>query len=94
MYEGNRAGIGWGNGIVAVHIAGSVTNVLTCEMADAPGIFVATTRASIWVIGCARAACHVESPSATAIPAAKAIIPGKLLINFDAAQYILIANLP
>jgi hypothetical protein len=62
-------------------------------MADAPGIPVAMTRALIWVIRCARAACHVASPSTTAIPAAKAIMPGKLIMNFNEEKYLLIANL-
>src|SRR5262249_13968728 len=44
----NEVGIGLGNATVAVHIArgGELRrNVPTCEMADAPGIFVAMTRA-------------------------------------------------
>jgi hypothetical protein len=57
-------------------------------MADAPGIPVAMTRALIWIIPCARAA----SPSTTAIPAIKAIIPGKLIKNFDEEKHLLIAN--
>jgi hypothetical protein len=71
-------------------------------MADAPGISTAMTRALMPGIGSARAACHAASPSATTIPAAKAIMPGKLIMNFrmfvgHAAQYIfniLIAKLP
>src|SRR5690242_13877850 len=80
----NEVGIGLGNGVVVVHIArgGAVRrNVPTCARADAPGIFVAMTRACTCTIFCARAACHVALPSATAIPAAKAIVPGKLIIN-------------
>jgi hypothetical protein len=56
-------------------------NVPTCEMADAPGIFTAIMRAPMLAIACARAACHTASPSATVIPAAKAIMPGKLTMN-------------
>ena len=57
-------------------------NVPTCEMADAPGIFTAITRASMSAIACALAACHIASPSTTAIPAAKAIMLGKVTMHF------------
>jgi hypothetical protein len=55
-------------------------------MADAPGMPVAMTRALIWLIACDPAA----SPSMTAIPAANATMPGKLIVNFDKVKYILI----
>src|SRR5262249_25911622 len=85
MNDENEVGIGLGNGTVALHTArGGVLrrNVPTCEIADAPGIFVAMTRAGTCTIACALAACQVALPSATAIPAAKAIVPGKLIMNF------------
>jgi hypothetical protein len=53
--------------------------------ADAPGIFMAMTLASMPVIACARAACHVASPSTMAIPPTKAIMPGKLVVNLRIA---------
>src|SRR5215510_15921247 len=76
----NEVGIGLGNGTVALHMTrGGVLrrNVPTCEMADAPGIFVAMTRAWTCTIACARAACHTALLSTTAIPATKAIMLGK-----------------
>src|SRR6516162_5855268 len=96
MKVGNLLGMG-----VRLPQKGPGRNVPTCAMADAPGISTAMTPA-LRGIGSARAACHAASPSATTIPAAKAIMPGKLIMNFrmfvgHAAQYIfniLIANLP
>src|SRR5262245_18843314 len=84
MNDENEVGIGLGNGTVALHMTrGGVLrrNVPTCEIADAPGIFVAMTRAVTCTISCARAASHVALPSTTAIPATKTIVPGKLIIN-------------
>src|SRR5262245_23568584 len=78
----NEVGIGLGNGTVALHMARGGTlsrNVPTCEMADAPGTFVAMTRAWTCTIVCARAPCHVALPSTTATPAVKAITLGKLI---------------
>ena len=56
----------------------------TCAMADAPGIFVATIRA--WMVGTdwARAACQAAPLPTMAIAAAKAIVPGKLIVNVRA----------
>src|SRR5258707_8661788 len=78
MYAGNNVGIGW------AHAGGTglLRNVPTCEMADAPGIFTAITRASMLVIACARAACHDASPSKTAMLVAKAIMLGKAIMRF------------
>src|SRR5262252_3168424 len=75
MNEANEVGIGLGNATVALHMTrGGVLrrNVPTCEMADAPGIFVAMTRAWTCTIACARAACHAPAPSNAVTPAAKA----------------------
>src|SRR5262245_53585762 len=73
--EGKRVGVG------LAQAAGSLRNLPTCEMADAPGMFVATTRAFIWVIACARVACHAAPPSEMAIPAANAIVPDRLAMS-------------
>src|SRR6266576_363499 len=84
MNGANEVGIGLGNATVALHMTrGGVLrrNVPTCEMADAPGIFTAMTRARMLLIGCARAVCHIASPCATVIPVAKAIMLGKLAVN-------------
>src|SRR5262249_24996676 len=66
MYEGKNVGIGLPQGG-----GGSLRNVPTCAMADALGIFMATTRASRPGIS----AGHAISPPRTAIPAATAIMP-------------------
>jgi hypothetical protein len=50
-------------------------------MADAPGIFVATTRALMVGTDWARAACQAAPPPTMAIAAAKAMVPGKLIVN-------------
>src|SRR6516165_5647230 len=68
MNEGNLVGIGFAQ----APGGGTFRKVPTCAMADAPGIFMATTRATMSVSS-ARAACQVASPSATAITAAKAV---------------------
>src|SRR5262245_36951856 len=48
-------------------------------MAEAPGIFVAITRALIWVIACAWDSCHAASPITIAIP--KTTMRGKLMMT-------------
>jgi hypothetical protein len=58
-------------------------NVPTCDIAEAPGIFTAITRAVLLVTDCARAACQAASPSANVIPAAKANMPAELTIIFQ-----------
>src|SRR5216110_2880357 len=61
---------------------GLLRNAPTCEMADAPGIFTATIRGLTLVIACARDACPTATPSTRAIPAARTITPGRLIMNF------------
>src|SRR5262249_51215750 len=68
MYEGKNKGIG--------PPQGELRNVPTCAMADALGIFKATTRASRpGIVVCAHASGHAISPPRTAIPAATVITP-------------------
>jgi hypothetical protein len=55
--------------------------VPTCEMADAPGIFSAMTRALMLVTACARAACHAASTPTTAVTAVRTITPGRLIVG-------------
>src|SRR5262249_2614731 len=70
MNEGNRLGIGFAQ----APGGGTFKNDPTCEMADAPGIFVAMTWASTSIIAWARTPRH-RSPLTTAVPATKATMP-------------------
>ena len=80
---GNLEGIGLGLAQGQVLVLGShgvkfppLTNAPICAMADAPGIFLATTRASTPAIPCARASPHPHSLAS----AATANIPSAIVL--------------
>src|SRR5262249_16930609 len=80
MNEGKKVGIGCAH---CVGGAATLRKVPTCEMAGAPGIFVAMTAARRRVISSACAACHVALPSSTAIATASAVMQRKLARAFQ-----------